>query len=71
MRMWFCRSAFGPGPSNPGGITNGVLLNGSAGPMFGSMSPKKNRVTTNIVSVAHPTRGSVARLRNLREIATR
>ena len=62
MRMWFCNSAFGPGPSKPGGTANGVALNGSAGPMFGSINPKKNSETVNIVSVAQPTSGSVARL---------
>jgi len=43
-------------------------VNGAAGP---SISAKKNPVTTNIVSVAQPTSGSVARLRNFHVMAMR
>ena len=60
----------GPGPSKPGGIANRVAVNGSAGPTFGNISPKKNSETVNIVSVAQPTSGSVARVRNFNAVIT-
>ena len=41
--------------------------NGLAGP---SMSPKKNKLTTNMVSMAQATSGSVSRSRNLSTTAT-
>ncbi len=39
--------------------------------MWGSIIPKKNAQTTSIVSVAQPTIGSSARLRNFTVTATR
>ncbi len=59
MRMWFCSSGFGPGPSV--GMTPCTSVNGLAGP---SSRKKKNAATTNIVASAQPTSGSVSRLRN-------
>ena len=58
MRMWFCSSGLGPGPSV--GITPFTCSNGLAGP---SIKRKKNAATTSIVAMAHPTIGSVSRLR--------
>ncbi len=61
---WFCSSGLGPGPSS-GGLAS--VWNGLAGP---SISPKKKRHTTNIVSMAHATSGSSRRVRNLVTTAT-
>ncbi len=58
MRMWFCSSGFGPGPSV--GIAPCTVLKGFAGP---SISRKKNAATASITAIAHPTSGSVNRLR--------
>ena len=60
MRMWFCRSGFGPGPSKPGGGT--FAWNGLAAV---SMRAKKNTAIVNSVIIAHATSGSSRRLRNL------
>ncbi len=59
MSGWFRRSELGPGPSSGGSAST---RNGLAGPII---SPKKNRQTTNITSIAQPTRGSSRRPRNL------
>ena len=65
MRMWFCSSGFGPGPSYPGGGSK--LVNGAAGP---TISRKKNEHTTNSVSITHAIIGSSPSLRNFRITAT-
>jgi hypothetical protein len=64
MSGWFCRSGLGPGPSSGGSAST---RNGLAGP---SMSPKKNRHTTNITIMAHATSGSFRRSRNFTTTAT-
>ncbi len=66
MRMWFCSSGFGPGPSKPSGGSK--LRNGSAGP---TIRAKKKAAVRKIVTRAQPTRGSLSRSRNLRRTATR
>ncbi len=58
MRMWFCSSGFGPGPSV--GMTPFTVSNGFAGPII---RRKKNAATPSIVAIAQPTSGSVSRLR--------
>ena len=65
MRMCSCRSGFGPGPSYPAGTA--TVVNGLAGP---SISKKKKRQTTSIVSSAKPTSGSANRRRNFRATCT-
>jgi hypothetical protein len=58
MRMWFCSSGLGPGPSV--GMTPATSLNGLAGP---NIRRKKKPEITNSVTRAHPTSGSSKRLR--------
>ena len=59
MRMWFCSSGFGPGPSV--GI-DALHLGERVG--RAEHQQEEERATTNIVASAQPTSGSVRRLRN-------
>ena len=58
MRMWFCSSGLGPGPSV--GMAPATCLNGLAGP---NISRKKKPQITNSVTRAQPTSGSSSRRR--------